>query len=136
MIWDQVVNVVFRVIDKAIPDPAARDAAKLKVMELEQARDLAELQAEVQLLQAQAATNQVDAASVDPFQRRWRPAVGWVCTAGLAYQFLAQPLLAWASGWAGTPPPPVLELGDLLTLLLGMLGLGGLRTVEKLRDKA
>jgi hypothetical protein len=136
MIWDAVIGVVGKVIDRAIPDPAARDQAKLELLRLEQTHQLEELKAETQVMLAQADINKADAASNDPFQRRWRPAVGWVCVAGLAYQFLGQPLLTWASPALQIPGPPTLDLGDLLTLLLGLLGLGGLRTIEKLQRVA
>lgn len=136
MIWDAVIGVVGKVLDKAIPDPEARDRARLELLRLEQTHQLEELKAETQVMLAQADINKADAGSNDPFQRRWRPAVGWVCVAGLSYQFLGQPLLAWASGPLGWESPPVLDLGDLLTLLLGLLGLGGLRTVEKLKGRA
>jgi predicted Na+-dependent transporter len=59
-----------------------------------------------------------------------------VCVLGLAYQFLVQPLLAWGSGVWAVPLPPNLDLGDLLTLLGGMLGLGSLRTAEKFKGVA
>jgi hypothetical protein len=57
--------------------------------------------------------------------------VGWVCVIGLLYTFLAQPLLAWGSGVWSIPVPPQLDMGDLLTLLAGMLGLSVSRTFEK-----
>jgi len=58
--------------------------------------------------------------------------VGWTCVVGLLYTFLLRPLLAWASGMIDIPVPPMLDMGDLFTLLAGMLGLGGMRTFEKL----
>ena len=62
----------------------------------------------------------------------WRPAVGWVCVVGLCYNFLIYPLLTWAvAAFAlGFTPPPLLS-DNLMELVLGMLGLGALRTVEK-----
>lgn len=136
MIWDAVLGVVGKVIDRAIPDPAARDQARLELLRLEQQHQLEELKAETAVMLAQVEVNKADAGSSDPFQRRWRPAVGWVCCGGLAYQFVAGPLLGWASGIWGWPAPPHLDLGDLVTLLLGLLGLGSLRTAEKLQGRA
>lgn len=133
---DILIGTVGKVIDRVFPDPAARDAAKLELLRMEQAGQLTAMQAELQLALAQIGVNQADAASADPFQRRWRPAVGWVCCAGLAYQFVVGPVLGWAGGIWDWPPPPQLQLGDLVTILLGLLGLGGLRTAEKLQGRA
>lgn len=127
-----------KVIDKLWPDPAQRDAAKLELLKMQQNGELAQLTAETELAKAQLAVNAEEAKSSSVFVSGWRPAVGWVCVLGLTYTFLIRPVLAWASGFA-TPPmpvPPPLDMGDLLTLLLGMLGLGGLRTAEKFKGVA
>lgn len=121
------------VIDKAldfIPDPA--EAAKAKAAA--QSQLLTALSAE-DLGQAQTNTSEAGNASV--FVAGWRPAVGWVCAAGLASQFLAGPLLTWGAGLFGhTLAYPSLDMGSLMTLLLGLLGLGGMRTLEKLQGVA
>ena len=84
----------------------------------------------------QMAINQVEAASSSVFVSGWRPFVGWVCGFGLVYSFIGQPLLAWGSvNWNFTIPP-TLDIGTLLTILGGMLGLGSLRTVEKVKGVA
>lgn len=133
MMWDKLLDLIFRVADKALPDPQARDQFKLAVLQLEQAKLLEGLKAETTLALGQLEVNKIEAASDDPFKSGWRPAVGWVCVLALAYQFLGQPLLQWGSGIGGYPAPPTLELSDLMTILLGMLGLSGLRTAEKFR---
>lgn len=125
------LNIGTKIIDKLIPDPAQRDAAKLKLLELQQQGELQVLNADLQIALAQNETNKVEAADPDLFKSGWRPAVGWVCVAGLTYTFLGQPLLSWASGLWAVPNPPTLDMGDLFTLLAGMLGLGGFRTFEK-----
>lgn len=104
--------------------------------------------ADAALQQAQIAVNQVEASSADPFVRRWRPAVGWVCVGGLAYQFLLCPILPWAVKCLGIllvlcgvhlpagvhlPMLPALNDGTLLSMLGGILGLGAYRTVEKVK---
>ena len=65
--------------------------------------------------------------------RCWRPFVGWTCGVALAWHFVGQPLAVFVITYAGVeaPPLPVFEMQSLLTVLLGMLGLGGLRTFEK-----
>ena len=132
-VLDIVAGPVLRIIDKLIPDPQAKAAAQLEAMRMAQAGEFKELDNQLQRDLAQIAVNQTEAASPDAFKSSWRPGAGYVCVLGLAYQFLLQPLLAWLSGLQGWPVPPVLDLGSLMTLLGGMLGLGGMRTSEKLK---
>lgn len=130
------LNIGSKILDKVIPDPAQKAEAKLKLLELQQAGELKVLDAEMQIALAQNETNKVEAADPSLFKSGWRPAVGWVCVAGLTYTFLGQPLLSWASGVWAIPAPPSLDMGDLFTLLAGMLGLGGFRTFEKFKRVA
>lgn len=130
------LNIGSKIIDKVIPDPQAKAEAKLKLLELQQAGDLKLLDADMQIALAQNETNKVEAADPSLFKSGWRPAVGWVCVFGLAYTFLGQPLITWASSAYGVPAPPQLDMGDLFTLLAGMLGLGGFRTFEKFKKVA
>jgi len=92
------------------------------------------LQADQAINQGQIDLNKLDAMSPSLFRSGWRPFVGWVCGLGLAYQFLARPIVPWIVGlWhQGLAPMPSLEMGTLLTLLGGLLGLGVARTVEKI----
>ena len=133
---ETILGIAGKVLDRLIPDPAQKAEAQMKLLAMAQQGDLAQLEAETKIAIAQLEVNKADAQSNDKFQSRWRPFIGWICGAGLAYQFLAQPLLAWGSGLAHWSVPPVLQLQDLLAVLTGMLGLGGLRTMEKLKDKA
>lgn len=73
------------------------------------------------------------------FQRGWRPASGWLCVAGLGYTFLLRPILPWVltvAGVQGVAPLPAIDTMELVVMLGGMLGLGGLRTVERVKGKA
>lgn len=124
-----VLDIGGKLIDRLWPDPAQRDAAKLKLFELQQTGALAEMTAQTEI-------NKVEAASASLFVSGWRPAVGWVCVGGLVYTFVGWPLLTWASSIWHFALPPVLDLGTLLTLLGGMLGLGGLRSFEKINGVA
>ena len=119
-------------LDKIFPDKTKADEAKLKLMELQQSGALAELKAQTELAQGQLAINQEEAKSPNPFVSGWRPAVGWVCVVALAYEFLARPV-AIGLGYEAFPDLP---MGDLNTLLFGMLGLGALRPVEKVKGVA
>jgi hypothetical protein len=131
-----VLGVVATVIDRAFPDPAQRDAAKLKLLELQQSGEMAQLAADTELAKAQAAINQTEAANPNLFVSGWRPFVGWVCGLGLAYAFLIKPIASpLIQKWCGVPME-ALDISTLLTLLFGMLGLGGLRTFEKMNGVA
>jgi hypothetical protein len=93
---------------------------------------------------AQVDVNKIEAASSNLFVSGWRPAVGWVGVLGLGYQFLGYPFMQWA--WAfgqgvdlipqGLSAPPDLEVDQLLTLLAGLLGFGGMRSFEKTKGVA
>lgn len=132
--WHALLPLVGKVLEQVIPDPKASAEAKLKMMELAQNGELAYLDADVKLATGQIEVNKIEATG-GWFRAGWRPLCGYVCVAGLAYQFLLQPLLAWASGIWLWPAPPMIELGDLVVLLGGMLGLGGFRTAEKLKNR-
>jgi hypothetical protein len=82
----------------------------------------------------QAEINKVEAAHRAVFVAGWRPFVGWVCGAALAYNFICRDLIVWGATLldAAVPIPPALQMDALMTVLLGLLGLGTLRTVEKI----
>lgn len=128
-----ILTIGSKILDRVLPDPAAKAAATLEMFRAQQAGDFKELDNELARDLAQIDVNKTEAASPDFFKGGWRPAVGWVCVLGLLYTFLVQPLLAWASSIWSIPVPPPLDMGTLLTLLGGMLGLGTLRTTERLK---
>jgi hypothetical protein len=135
--WQLVIPAITQVLDKIIPDPQAAADAKLKALELAQKGDLAALDAELRLALGQIEVNKAE-ATTDMFRGGWRPAVGWICVVGLAYQFILQPVLPWVVALFGAqvPPLPAIDNESLMVLLTGMLGLGGLRTVERVKGKA
>jgi hypothetical protein len=135
--WGALISMLPGILDKVIPDPAAAADAKLKALELAQKGELATLDADLRLMLAQADINKAE-ASTDLFRGGWRPACGWVCAAGLAYTFLLRPVLPWLASLAGAEVQamPEIDTDTLMVLLTGMLGLGGLRTVERIRGKA
>jgi hypothetical protein len=106
-----------------------------KILELTQQMETAALNADVAVAQMQADINKVEAASGSIFRGGWRPAVGWVCVLSIGYQFLLRPILPWSLDVFGyvVKELPGLDMGSLMTLLAGMLGLGGMRTFEKVR---
>jgi hypothetical protein len=96
-------------------------------------QEKAQLAAAVSLVQGQLQVNQAEASNPSVFVAGWRPFIGWVCGAALVYHYILRPMLPWLLALFGKPVPaiPPLDMGDLITILLGMLGLGGLRTYEK-----
>ena len=135
--WAALIPLIGTVVEKVIPDPQAAADAKLRVMELAQRGELAVLDADMKLALGQIEVNKAE-ATTDMFRGGWRPAVGWVCVVGLAYQFVLQPVLPWLVALFGAqvPPLPAIDNETLMVLLTGMLGLGGLRTLERVKGKA
>ena len=100
-------------------------------------KEKAELAAAVQLVQGQIDINKVEAASPSVFVAGWRPFIGWTCGAAFAYKFVLAPAAAFALTALGHPIElPVLDFTEMSTVLLGMLGIGGLRTLEKIKGVA
>ena len=131
-----IIEKVIDVIGKVIPDPEAKARAQLEVMKLQQNGEFKQIDADLQVMLAQAAINQEEAKSPDNFRGGWRPSVGWVCVTGMAYTYVGGPLFEWIGGIYGWPPPPKIDTFDLLIMLGGMLGFGGMRSFERIRGKA
>lgn len=124
-------------VDKFFPDPQAAAAAKVQIMEMAQRGELAQLDAELKMATGQIEVNKVEAASSSLWVSGWRPAVGWCCAAAFAYKFVLAPSTAFALAAFGHPVElPVLDFSEMSTVLMGMLGIGALRTVEKIKGVA
>lgn len=122
-----LIPVIGTLLDKVLPDPKMAAEAKFKIIELAQKGELANLESDVKLAIAQTEINKVE-ASTDMFRGGWRPFVGWICGFGLGIQFIIAPFFTFF----GNAPFPQLDMSTLMTLLFGMLGLGTLRTQEKI----
>ena len=97
----------------------------------------AQLAAAVSIVQGQLEINKAEAASPSMLTSGWRPAIGWVCAAALACQYIGRPMLQWGGIVFGHPLPELPGIDDnLWQLMLGMLGLGGLRSFEKVKGVA
>lgn len=135
-ILEILIGPITKIVDKLIPDPQARAQAQLELIKLQQAGEFKELEAQLEINKGQIDINKIEAASSSFWNSGWRPAVGWICVVGLGYNYLLQPLLSWMSsnfGWIVPPSPP---LGELIVLLGGLLGLGTMRSFERVRGKA
>ena len=128
-IQDAIAGVIGPIVDgflKFIPDKNERARAK-------EAFESQMLNALTGLVQGQLEINKQEAAHGSIFVAGWRPGIGWICGAALGWNFLVQPIASWAAflGGIDLAGMPTLDTGELTTILLGMLGLGGLRTYEK-----
>ncbi len=123
---DDAIAVGLKVLDKFVPDPEARAKAEKTLRS-----DLAAWDA------AQMAVNAAEAAHTSVFVAGWRPMIGWACALALIIQYLAGPLAVWIGDLTGNPLPAPPKLDAVLwELMFGMLGMGGLRTYEKLKGVA
>ena len=122
-------------IERFFPDPEKKAAAQLELLKMEQTGDLARLAAETDLAKLQIQTNIEEAKSTNWWVAGWRPAIGWVCGAGLAYAALVEPFARFAAKvWFGYGGEfPVIDTDLTLQILMGMLGLGAMRSVEKVK---
>lgn len=130
---DDIIGAGLDIINKFIPDPAAKAQAAYQMAQLQQQSEFKELDVQIQQIQTQTDTNKAEATSANMFVAGWRPFIGWICGCGLAYQYLGDPMFSWLAAIEHWPLPPSLDLGTLITLLMGLLGLGSMRTVEKLQ---
>jgi len=138
------IGSIIEGVGKVAGDLITTDQERLQMALEERKLDLEEKRIDQATDLAQLGVNKIEAASTNWFVSSWRPAVGWVGVAGLAYQFLGYPLMQWL--WAfgqgvdiipkGLPPPPDLDVEQLMTLLAGLLGFGGMRSFEKSRGVA
>lgn len=125
-----VLDIGSKVIDRLWPDPVQRDAAKLELFKLQQAGELAGITGQLEI-------NKEEAKSASLFVSGWRPAIGWICGAACAWNWVGLPIakmlfVAFDHPIALAPA----DIGEMFPILLGMLGLGGLRTAEKINGVA
>jgi hypothetical protein len=138
------IGSIIEGVGKVAGDLITTDKEKLQMALEDRKLDLEEKKIDQATDLAQVDINKIEAASTSLFVSGWRPAVGWVGVLGLAYQFLGYPLMQWC--WAfgqsydiipkGLNPPPDLDVEQLMTLLAGLLGFGGMRSFEKSKGVA
>lgn len=119
-----------KLIDRLWPDQNQRDAAKLELLKMQQSGDLA-------LITSQLEVNKEEAKSASVFVSGWRPFIGWVCGMACAWNWIGLPAIKACLIIAGhTIDMHPADITEMLPVLMGMLGLGGLRTIERLNGKA
>lgn len=131
--WLAALPILGNLLDKVLPDAEAKAKAQLELLKLQQEGAFKELDVQLQVNLAQAKINEIEAAQANPFNSGWRPAAGWMCVAGLGYEFLVRPLLPWVLAVLQVPDvPPLPSLDEVLfELIFGMLGLGTLRSADR-----
>ena len=126
-----------KVIDRLWPDPAQAAAAKLELLKMQQSGELAQLTADTSLAIEQIKVNAIEAQSPSLLVSGWRPMIGWVCGAACAWNWLGLPIAKLVLALLGEPLEiSGANLSEMLPVLLGMLGLGALRTTEKIKGVA
>ena len=126
MVWTALIGPVTSLLDKFIEDKDQKNklAHEIATMAEKQAHEANMMQAE---------TNKEEATHRSVWVAGWRPFIGWVCGVALAWHFVLSPVIIFLAAWFNVvlPTLPVFDMGSLMTVLMGMLGLGGLRTFEK-----
>ena len=121
-----LIGPVSSLLDKVIPDADEKNrlAHEIATMAEKQAHEAAMAQVEV---------NKAEAQHKSIFVAGWRPFIGWTCGVALAYHFIFAPFIVFGVAWSGAEIPeiPAFDMDSLMTVLLGMLGLGGMRSFEK-----
>ena len=128
-----IIDSVGKVAGDLITTDKEKMQLEIENRKLDQAIDIAQIQ-----------VNKEEAKSSSLFVSGWRPAVGWIGAAALAYQFLLYPILGWAWKWlqamgyvpSEMSPPPLLDAEQLWVMLSGILGIAGMRTFEKQKGVA
>lgn len=129
LILAPVLEIGRSLLDRLFPDPTQKAKAEADMLILLQTHEL-------QKVIAQLEVNAQEAANPNLMVAGWRPFVGWCCGLGFLWATIGHPVCAWIAASKGWPLPPAIDTETLLYVLGGMLGLGTLRTVEKVKGAA
>jgi len=125
-----IVTVGSQLITRLFPDPAQAAQANLELTKMQMSGELAQLT-------EQTGINKIEAASTSIFVSGWRPFVGWVCGLGLGYVAIIEPIARFVAMMLGyTGAFPTIDTTLTMQVLIGMLGLGGLRSLDKAKGVA
>jgi hypothetical protein len=130
-----LLDIGSKLIDRFCPDPAQKEAAQLELLKMQQNGELAQLAAATDIAKLQIQTNIEEAKSTNWFIAGWRPFVGWVCAFALGYVAVIEPIIRFVAkvfvGYSGEFP--VIDTDLTMQVLMGLLGLGAMRSVEKVK---
>lgn len=121
-----VLGIGNKLIDRLWPDPTQAAAAKLELLKMQQSGDLAVMTGQLEI-------NKIEAGSTNLFVSGWRPFIGWVCGISLTYAAIIEPVSRFIAKvvFSYTAEFPVIDTTLTLQILLGLLGLAGMRSWEK-----
>jgi len=123
-------SIIAGILDKVIPDFAQKEKAKQELQAAIESDDF-------QLALAQINVNQAEAQSTNLFVAGWRPSIGWVCSLAFSLHFVFFPILNWFLALFNHPQITIpFDMNTLMTVVMAMLGIGGLRTYEKIKGVA
>ena len=126
-ILSAILPVAETVIDRLVPDKNAKSKAMREM-------ETALVYAHAKGMRGQLEINKVEAGHRSIFVAGWRPMCGWICAAALGFHFIVAPVVQWAGTIGGWHLPiPEFDMSSLMTILLGMLGIGGMRSFEKFK---
>jgi hypothetical protein len=129
LILGPLLEVGKTILDRFVPDPAKKAEAEMELLRMAADGELKQVVAQLEI-------NAREAQHASIFVAGWRPAFGWCGAAGFVYATILQPVLAWVAAIKGWPMPPALNLDLMWVVITGMLGIGGLRSIEKVKGAA
>ena len=126
LILGPILEVGKTILDRFIPDPEKKREAEMELVRMAADGELKQVLAQLEI-------NAREASSPSVWVSGWRPFFGWCGGAGFAYATIIQPILVWYGTARGWPTPPDVNIDLLWTVVTGLLGIGGLRSLEKVR---
>lgn len=123
-----IMKIAGEIFDRVIPDKAGAEKAKLELLQQAQTQEFTAAMEQIRV-------NLAEAQHASIFVAGWRPFIGWVCGAGLAWHFIGHDVLAWFVAWRKVDMVlPKIQAENLMELTLAMLGMAGLRSWEKWKN--
>jgi hypothetical protein len=124
-----LMPVIGTLIDRLFPDSSKADEAKLELAKMQISGELANVAGQLEINKAEAQNPSIFVAGARPF-------ILWVCGLAVCYQFLIFPFITWYAVVNAIPAPPAIMTDDLWVLLSLLLGLGSMRSLEKVKGVA
>ena len=134
--WNLLFPIVGKLLEQVLPDPKAAADAKLKMLELAQQGQLAQLDADVKAMVGQLEINKAEASSTNWFVAGARPFILWICGIAFLYASVLEPVARFVAQvvYNYTGAFPAIDTNMTMQVMLGMLGLGAMRTFEKVKN--